>query len=161
MSFIATGSGTEDSEDPDVPATQIANEAFFPAIDLADLQAAMRLDGTVTPERLRAATVEAMASVNQDLATWRATQEATGFAALEAVPAPRIDDASVHVTRYVRAVYCLAKANLTERYRDFDTTHDGRTRATELESPIDDLRRDARWAVRDILGQRRTTVELI
>lgn len=157
MSFIATGNDT----DSNAPATQIENEAFFPAIDLADLQAAMRLDGTVTPERLRAATVEAMASVNQDLATWRASQLAAGLATLADVTAPQIDGKSIHVTRYVRAVYCLAKANLTERYRDFDATHDGRTRATELESPIDDLRRDARWAVRDILGQRRVTVELI
>ena len=30
-----------------------------------------------------------------------------------------------------------------------------------MENPIDDLRRDARWAISDILGIGRTTVELI
>jgi hypothetical protein len=155
MSFIATA-------DADTPlADTLANNGFFPDIDLQELQDAMRLDGTVTMPRLKHATVEAVTNVNGELADWRRAQQALGFERLADVPADRIDDESVLVARYLRAVYCLAKANLTERYRDFDATHDGHKRATELESPIDDLRRDARWAISDILGRRRNTVELI
>jgi hypothetical protein len=155
MSFIAT----EDTATP-LPDT-LANASFYPDIDLQDLRDAMRLDGTVTPARLRHAAVEATASVNDELRAWRLTQQNAGHARLADVPAEKIDDDTVLVARYLRAVYCLTKANLTERYRDFDATHDGHARAAELESPIDDLRRDARWAITDILGTRRTSVELI
>lgn len=155
MSFIATGKGTAPLVDT------LANNGFFPNIDLQDLQDAMRLDGTVTMPRLKHAAVEAITSVNGELRDWRLRQEGLGFAALADVPAEEIDKESVQLARYRRAVYCLTKANLTERYRDFDATHDGHKRATELESPIDDLRRDARWAISDLLGRARNTVELI
>ncbi|MCO1344221.1 head completion/stabilization protein [Burkholderia multivorans] len=55
----------------------------------------------------------------------------------------------------------LAKATLIERYRDYDTTGDGARRADELEPQSDELRRDARWAISDIVGRPRVTVELI
>jgi len=77
------------------------------------------------------------------------------------VPASSLNGTSALVQRYLRAVRCLAAANLVERFRSFDTTNDGHLYADRLDATIDDLRRDARWAVRDILGQRRTTVELI
>ena len=48
-----------------------------------------------------------------------------------------------------------------EAYRSFDATNDGHRYADKLESPIDDLRRDAHRAIADILGRARTTVELI
>ena len=77
------------------------------------------------------------------------------------VPAEQIAATSIHVHRYLRAVGCFAKASLTERYRDFDTTAAGNKKADQLENPIDDLRRDARWAISGILGIGRNTVELI
>lgn len=150
-----------------VPASSPAAEppidagAFWPAIDPAAARETMRLDGTVTAERLRAALVEAIASVTGELGVWMLGRIALGYATLAAVPAPQIDGESAHLHRYRRAVYGLAAANLTERYRGFDATDPGNRRADQLESPIDDLRRDARWALRDIQGLGRTTVELI
>lgn len=156
MDFLATG----DASGAQIEG-RITNNAFFPDIELAALQDAMRLDGTVTEPRLRAAAIEAVISVNGELQGLRLEQQALGRATLADVPAEVVAGESVQIHRYRRAVYCLAKANLIERYRDFDSTHDGHKRADELESPIDDLRRDARWAIRDILGRSRSTVELI
>ena len=121
----------------------------------------MRIDGTITPERLRDALIEAIASVNGELSAWRSARIAEGHATLADVPAEKVANASIHVNRYQRAIGCIAKASLSERYRDFDTTAAGNKKADQLENPIDDLRRDARWAICDILGTRRTTVELI
>lgn len=134
---------------------------FLPEIDPADARARMRLDGTVTPERLRTALVEAALSVHDELAGWINEQVAAGHETLAAVPARQIDGESAHVLRFQRAVRCLATANLIERYRSFDATAEGHQRADALDPTVDDLRRDARWAIRDILGARRTTVELI
>jgi hypothetical protein len=58
-------------------------------------------------------------------------------------------------------VYCTAGAELAERYRGLDTTGTGQSAADQLTPVIDEYRRDARWAISDILGLTRTTVELI
>ncbi|WP_066738159.1 head completion/stabilization protein [Cupriavidus sp. D384] len=144
--------------------TVIANDGFFPAIDVSVAMAAMRQDGTVSAERLRAALIEAILSVNEDLAAWRGAQQAAGHARLEDVPAKiegTIDGKPAHVHRYLRAVYCEARAGLIERYRDYDATAAGDRKAEALMQAVDDLRRDARWSVSDIVGRPRSTVELI
>jgi hypothetical protein len=72
-----------------------------------------------------------------------------------------VDNLSVHTHRYIRAVGSLAKAFVTETHRDVDATAAGEKKSEVLDPTIADLRRDARWAISDILGIPRTTVELI
>lgn len=153
MSFV--------SVPPARPAAVISNTGFFPDIDLADARDAMRIDGTASDARLRVALVEAITSVNRDLIAWRQTQIAVGITKLSDIDADHIDGISELVHNYKQAVFSLATASLQERYRSFDTTWEGHTRAGNLEMPIDDLRRDARCAIRNILGTSHTTVELI
>ncbi|MEB2499212.1 head completion/stabilization protein [Burkholderia cenocepacia] len=157
-SFVATAA-------PAVAASPIdgtlTNDGFFPDIDLSALRDAMRLDGTVTRERLRHAARDAMLIVNDELAAWRARQRAAGAASLADVPGERVDGESVHVFRYRRAVYHLAHADVTEKYRGFDSTKSGGQVAAELAVTADESRRNARWAISDILGVARSTVELI
>lgn len=159
MSFITPAPVQTPIETP--VESDIENDGFFPDISLTDARSIVRIDGTITPERLRHALVEAAAAVNDELIAWKQQQLANGYTKLEEVPASRIDGESVLLARYLRSVFCQAKANLTERYRDYDSTSDGNKRADESETTIDDLRRDARWAISDILGKSRTTVDLI
>lgn len=139
----------------------IDSGSFWPAIQPARARQEMRLDGTVTPARLRAALVESIALVNSQLDAWHLEQQARGVTTLSASTDKRIDQISLNDIRYQRAVQCYAAANLQERLRNYDTTAEGHKRADALTDPIDDHRRDARWAVSDILGKRRTVVELI
>jgi len=139
----------------------LINDGWFPDVDLAKLRATARLDGTVTTDRLRHSTLQAVLSVNRELRGYKAQHQAGGTAALAAVPAQQIDGTSAQVAFYLRAVYCAVQADLAERYRDFDTTGAGDKAAEKLELRADDLRRDMRWAISDLLGIRRTTVELI
>lgn len=134
---------------------------WWPAIDTARARAAMRLDGNVTEERLRDALIEAAAATVEHLADWQAAQLTKGYARLQDVPALDVDGESVKVHRFRRAVFCTATANLSERYRNVDTTYSGNRRAEIVELPIDDLRRDAAWAIADIQGRPHTTIELI
>ena len=145
------------------PATAPTIDAgdFLPAIDPVAARAAARIDGTVTEARWRNALIEAIATVSSLLDAYADAQISAGYPTLEDVPAPEIDGDSILLHRYRRAVHCLATASVTERYRGFDATDSGQRRADELETPIDDLRRDAHWAISDILGRRRTTIELI
>ena len=153
MSFIAVQPST-------APST-ITNESFWPDIDVADLRVTVRLDGTVTDERLQHAAINAMLQANADLAQWAAEQQGLGHATLLAVPAPTIQGKSRYHQLYLRAVYCQTRANLIERYTDFDSTGKGSKDSEELATTVTDLYRDARFAIRDILGVSHVTVELI
>lgn len=158
-SFIATANPATDTQRRD--RATLTNDGWFPDIDVLDLRESMRLDGTVTDERLCPATLEAMASINAELASWQTAQRAAGHADLASVPAPTVNGESTHLLRYRRAVYHLARADLTEQYRAYDTTKSGSQRAEELEATISESRRNARWAVNAIRGIARSTIELI
>ncbi len=55
----------------------------------------------------------------------------------------------------------MTRANLLERYADYSATGDGVKGADAKIISSDDLYRDARFAIRDILGTTHNTVELI
>lgn len=143
-------------------ASTVTNDGFFPDIDMDTLRDTMRLDGTVTAARLRDATIAAVIAVNgeRELQAWRAGKIAAGVTQLAQLQ-PQIGGVAVAVSQYLAAVYRTAKADLTERYRDFDTTKTGEDKADQLECTIGDDRRAARWAIRDLLGKPRSTIELI
>lgn len=147
---------------PTSPAEgEIDSSPFWPAISLPDLRDTVRLDGTVTTARLKHAVIDAITSVNRDLADWRRAREAEGVATLAAVPAEVINGESAHLHSYRRAVYAMTRANLLERYADYSATGDGVKGADAKIISSDDLYRDARFAIRDILGTTHNTVELI
>lgn len=153
MSFIAPAQSAT--------AGTVTNSPFWPDIELDTLRKTMRLDGTVTNERLEHAVINAALQVNSDLKLWKMTSKSLGHESLVQVPAEHINGQSIYLQLYLRAVYCLAKANLIERYSDFDSTAKGLKAGEELTDSITDLRRDARFAIRDILGESHVTVELI
>lgn len=163
MSFIATApSADQGSSSPD--PLLVENDGWFPDIDLAHLRDAMRLDGTVTQPRLTQAIVDAVIHVNQELADWRTAQLEAGYPDMAAVPAPSVNRESTLVIHYRRAVYSTAKADLIERYRDIDSTASSLADKKSMEWQNDapeDQRRNAHWAIADILGRTHTTVELI
>ncbi|MGY6039056.1 head completion/stabilization protein [Aeromonas sp. AE23HZ002T15] len=147
---------------PTAPAEgEITSSPFWPAISLADLRETVRLDGTVTTARLTHAVIDAITCVNRDLADWRTARQAEGHTDLTVVPSERINNESAHLHSYRRAVYAMTRANLLERYTDYSATGDGVKGADAKIISSDDLYRDARFAIRDILGTTHNTVELI
>lgn len=145
----------------DIQDEVITNNDFFPTIRLLEVRNAMRIDGTVTNERLKHAIIEAMATVNFDLRDFRKKHQANGKRSLEDCDDEEINGTNLLEYQYKRAVYSLATANLYERYRSFDSTKDGNDKADELLNTSGDLRRDYHFAVRDMLGTQRLITELI
>lgn len=146
------------SPTPDEEEAEIVSSLFWPTISPQNIREEQRVDNTITPVRLRSILIEAIATTNSSMVDWRQQQ---GHGVLADIPAEKIDDVSVLVHRYRRAVGCLAKALLLERYRDFDSTGKGDKNAERLTDPIDDYRRDHLNAISDIIGQPRRIVELI
>lgn len=153
--FIANGSTT--MADPVV----LANDNWFPDLDFDHLRAAIRIDSSVTDERLKVAATNAIISVNRELAQYKATAQANGYGALSEVVGSIISGETVLVHLYRRAVYCTTAAEIAERYRSYDSTGNGNKNADDITSSIDEYRRDARWAIRGLLGHAQSTVELI
>ena len=136
----------------------VLNDLFFPPLKISDFRNQARLDGTVTTARLKDALIAAIAAVNDELEEFKQRSTSEAFAD---IPCPKINNESVLVYRYRRAVTCLALANLYERYTSYDTTNDGEKKAELLKDAIDQLRRDARFAISDILKRPRVDAELI
>jgi hypothetical protein len=148
-----------------IPASTAAGDGapvsagdWFPTIAPADVRAVMRLGDTVTPDRLRAAIVAAIATVLVDLDDWLAEQTALGVAKLADVPAPQIDGESTKEHAWRRAVMSYAAADLAEVSADISSTNEGLHRAAEIALPVDQHRRNGLQAIRDIKGRRRSRV---
>ncbi|WP_165831143.1 head completion/stabilization protein [Sphingomonas pokkalii] len=139
-------------------AAPIVNDGWFPDIDPADLRKARRIPTDMPAERLRDAVREAILWTNDQLESWRADQTAARFAD---VPSPPLDGSTRNLVLYQLAVGAWTKALLVERQRDVDLTGAGQRKVDELDASIGELRRDALHAVRRILGQPRTNVELL
>lgn len=139
----------------------INTDPFWPSIELDAMRAALRIDASVTAPRLETAVIAAAISVNRELLKWRYAQQAAGYATLADVPAETINDQSELVHLYARAIQAATGAEVCERYRSYDSTGSGDRKAEALQFNIDEYRRDQRWAIRDLLGIGRMTVELI
>lgn len=159
MSAFVAGGLPPQPETPE--QNTLENAPFWPSFDLDDLRQSLRIDASVTHARLRDAAVEAMMSVNRELAGWRKAQQEQGYTTLAAVPGESINGVSEHQQLYRRAVYAATGAEVCERYRSYDTTGTGDRKAEDLQSNIDEYRRDQRWAIRDLLRVSRSTVELL
>ncbi|ERI52175.1 head completion protein [Pseudomonas sp. EGD-AK9] len=142
-------------------ASTLTNDGFWPDIDADNLRAAQRIDASVTNARLEEAAVAAIISVNRELFKLKLRYLAEGHDNLAAVPADKVKDESVLVHTYRRAIYSTTSAEVAERYRSYSATDAGKAKADAEELGADDYRRDARFAIRDLLGISRTTVELL
>ena len=150
MSFIAPA--------PVTPEAPLPHHPFWPAISPADFRGVMNLDGTVTTPRLIFALTEAVTLVNASLKNFRLASEMSGASTLTDIE----DDEPGRLTHlYRRAVFERAKGDLMERYSTITATADGQAKAAAQEAAINDHYRNSLWAIRDILGERRTTVALI
>jgi hypothetical protein len=146
---------------PNTAPDPVSSGDWYPSIDPTDARKVMRIDGTVTNERLIECLALAMSAVEDQLDPWQQQQVALGRASLADVPSKTIGGETRLVLCYRRAVYATAQAEMIERYRDLDTTNSGQRRAGVMDESVDDYHRNVRYAIRDILGRPRADVELL
>ncbi|HCT3859646.1 head completion/stabilization protein [Escherichia coli] len=156
-----SGEGTVVIPQPAGDEPVIKNTFFFPDIDPKRVRERMRLEQTVAPARLREAIKSGMAEANAELYEYREQKIAAGFTRLADVPADDIDGESIRVFYYERAVCAMATASLYERYRGVDASAKGDKKADSIDSTIDELWRDMRWAVARIQDKPRCIVSQI
>lgn len=118
----------------------------YPDIALNNARTILRLSGEVTDARLKESLLNAAQSIQTELSDWKKTKN-------------ELSDKEQQL--YLRAVFFYAKAELIERYKDFDLTDRGERRADNYADAVDEARRNVRWAVSDLLGRSRVIVEVL
>lgn len=136
----------------------ITNTSFWPDVEPEKVRRLMRLEQTVTAERLRHAIMNGIAETNAELYHYSREQMAAGYRRLADVPADLIDGESEKCFHYLRAISAFASATIYERYRGYDASGKGLAKAADLDQTIDELWRDARWAVSRLQGQPRSII---
>lgn len=155
-------SGFISSPAPDIsaPGKMLACGPFWPDVDLNHFRDAERIGGTLIPDaRVEQALLQAVLTVEGDLAKWRAVQEELGFTSLDTVPSASIGGQHRYGLLWRQAVYALATAELIETHRDVSAT--GQGRSDGLDNRADDHRRVSLHAIRAIKGVGRTAVGLV
>lgn len=144
----------------------VTNDGWFPDMNPAEVRAACRLESGVTAERLRPALLDAMLSINSELQHWADEQRSRwGYGSLSDVPAAMAGGESSKILYYRRAVHHCLMADMVEMYRNISTTPAGTNKTDrvmeELVIQLGEHRRKQRWAISDLLGHARCTVELL
>ncbi len=155
-----SGEGTVVIPQPAGDEPVIKNTFFFPDIDPKRVRERMRLEQTVAPpvcvrpssqawrRRMRSCTSTANRKLPPVLRVWRTFRRTTST-----VKASKF--------YYERAVCAMATASLYERYRGVDASAKGDKKADSIDSTIDELWRDMRWAVARIRDKPRCIVSQI
>lgn len=148
----------------------LPNMDFFPDISLRDFQERYRVNNGQSETRQMQALQRAMQRINRELldddameegGNWVCQQVKKGFYTLETVPSNHYGGCSEKVMQYRTAIYAHAKARLTERYRDTQTTRTGHDRADDMDLTVDDYDQESREALRQLMGKPRCTIDLI
>lgn len=166
MTGFSFNPSNTDSEPPVPPPSDqdVECDGWWPAINLAEVRAFVRLDTTVTADRLRDAVRHAMLDVATapSMAAWRADKQAFGYDSLAEVPGRiEVDGKSDYVHRWNRAVYSVIGGDLGERQGGQGLTSAGADRAEALRFDIGIHQRNVVYAVRDFLGRRRIRASVI
>lgn len=138
----------------------ITSGDFFPGISSKEVREALRFDSSVTNQRLVPAIESAIIEVNQQLESLTRKAASLAELSLKKITTNGIEKPITEIL-YLRAVSAAVGAELTEKYRAYDTTNNGSQKAEELTLTVDDFNRDLRFAIRDLKKIRRLNVELL
>lgn len=146
---------------PDPQQGIITNQPFWPDLDLMEFSINYRVPNDMVADSVKEQLIQAITDINSRLLDWQEQKKKEGHEHLTDVPADTVDNQSILVILYKRAVFSRAKATIC---RDYPTI-DRRTEAENQAKSADDIERiylrNAFEAVRQMMGMNDITVELI
>lgn len=149
MGFVANGNSSKSG-------IKIESDSFYPIIELDQIREIVRIDGSVTDQRLQQIIIEEVIDVNRILS--RLKEKASSLADLATT---FINDEPDTDYLYLSAVSNGVSAKVNENYRNYDSSNSGANKAEKAELTVDDYRRNKQWAIQQLLGENHTIVELI
>lgn len=142
-------------------AQPIANDGFWPDLDVAEFQRGYRLPAEYLAELLVDGITLAMGEVNVDLARRKAQWQAVGITKVEIADPMILPERTFMAASYKRAVYCRAKAYLLSQFATVIRRDAAENLAKEAPQTRETFVAFSQQAVRLIQGRSRVTAELI
>ena len=139
----------------------IKNEGWFPNIETDPFYVGYRIPAEYSPELVVDLLELAMYQANLALIGYRMTQQEQGVASLLEVPADKINDESVKIKNYKRAVYCYAKAEILKESETADRRPVAENLSKSGELTEDKYRQFFHTAIRAVIGKSIVEVALI
>lgn len=139
----------------------IANDGFWPDLDVAEFQRGYRLPAEYLLELLVDGIALAMGEVNHDLARRKAQWQGVGISNVLKADPMLLPERTFMAASYKRAVYCRAKAYLLSQFATVIRRESAENLAKEAPETTERFLSFSQQAVRLIQGRSRVTAELI
>ncbi|MFL6968478.1 head completion/stabilization protein [Pseudomonas alvandae] len=139
----------------------IANDGFWPDLDIAEFQKGYRLPAEYLLEMLVEGLVFAMGEVNKDLARRKAQWQAQCITRVESADPMILPERTFMAASYKRAVYCRAKSYLLSQFKTIVRRESAVNLAKEAPETHEEFLAFSQGAVRLIQGRSRITSELL
>lgn len=89
--------------------TNVSNEDFYPSLNIGDFQRDYKMPAEFDAESVSNNIMQAMMETNDSLKGQQSLWQAAGYNTLGEVPASQINNESINLFHYRRAVFCKAK----------------------------------------------------
>ncbi|KHA56839.1 head protein [Aeromonas hydrophila] len=143
--------------------TVVTNNGFWPDVSAADFEQRRNTPAEQDPGAIAAALLVAVTEINDQLATFQATQQAKGYPSAAEVPGyPSIEGGTNGLLElYLCAVFARAKAQLLPEFATVTERDAGKDLAERSQDARQQLLAESQFAIRAIKGKRRTGAVLI
>lgn len=138
----------------------VKNNAFFPDVSSNQVRQVVRLDGSITNDRLLHEIKNAMLECNRLLSSLQAKASNLTELNTDTIGGAGDEQGDKEIL-YFRAVASCCAALLLEKYRSYDSSGDGQNRADDVGISAAEHRRNQRYAIRDLLDTPRMKVMLL
>ena len=139
----------------DIPIT---NNAFFPDLNLGELQEGYRTGAEYRTETIKRQTVLALIEVNRKLETRWCHWDRLGYETLEAVPQVELGEVFELVELYKTAVYARAKSRLMRVYPTLNRRDRKSNPGDDAEEAENSLLNESDDAIQLLLGDAEPTI---
>jgi len=148
--------------DGNYQSTAIMNDGFWPDIEIADFERRGVVPADMDPTATAGAVLAAVAEVNLQLLTVKASLVAEGYNNADMVPGPELAPGLNQTCElYLQAVFYRAKAGLISEYNTVTQRAAANNQAERSRETRDNLMAESMQRVRTLKGLRRVGVSLI
>lgn len=137
----------------------VTNDGWWPDVSVGDFQRQRSIPASISAETVTYALLMAIGEANAELMTYQSDQRAKGYGSAEDVPGPSAEGINQLCAQYLKTIFSRAKAELMG-----EITSAEREKANpgqQSEETRERLLAEASFAVRNITGYPRVTVDLI
>ncbi|NQZ06959.1 MAG: head completion/stabilization protein [Algicola sp.] len=158
MSFT---SGTGTGKNTDYLNATLTNETFYPDISLGQFHARYRIPAEYEKDAVTEQLTLAMVEINKRLQDSKSSWIDEGATDLATASIEKMNNKSIFVMWYEKAVYCFAKAKLLKEFETAQTKETAENAAKSSEKTTAYYLKETDEAVAELIGKKMFLAELL